>query len=71
MISDTIEFFKNKGIEVIFDAEHFFDGYKANPEYALKVLETAEKAKADYLVLCDTVITSYSIHYTKLYDGSA
>lgn len=54
MIFDTIEFFKSKGIEVIFDAEHFFDGYKANPEYAFKVLETAQKAKADYLVLCDT-----------------
>ena len=54
MIFDTISFFKNKGIEVIFDAEHFFDGYKANPKYALDVLKTAEKANADCLVLCDT-----------------
>lgn len=54
MIYDTIDFFKNQGKEVIFDAEHFFDGYKANPKYALEVLKTAEKAKADCLVLCDT-----------------
>ena len=54
MIYDTIDFFKKKGIEVIFDAEHFFDGYKANPDYALEVLKTAEKANADCLVLCDT-----------------
>ena len=54
MIYDTIEFFKGQGKEVIFDAEHFFDGYKANPEYALEVLKTAEKAQADCLVLCDT-----------------
>ena len=54
MIYDTIYFFKQKGIEVIFDAEHFFDGYKANAEYAIKVLQTAEKAGADCLVLCDT-----------------
>ena len=54
MIFDTIKFFKQKGIEVIFDAEHFFDGYKANPEYAIKVLQTAEQAGADCLVLCDT-----------------
>ena len=54
MIFDTIDFFKKQEIEVIFDAEHFFDGYKANPEYALEVLKTAEKANADCLVLCDT-----------------
>ena len=54
MIYDTISFFKQKGKEVIFDAEHYFDGYKANPEYAIQVLQTAEKAGADCLVLCDT-----------------
>ncbi|MFA5113976.1 MAG: citramalate synthase [Candidatus Margulisiibacteriota bacterium] len=54
MISETIAFAKKAGKEVIFDAEHFFDGYKANPEYALKVLKTAEAAGADVLCLCDT-----------------
>ena len=54
MIYDSIAFLKNNGREVIFDAEHFFDGYKENPEYALKTLEKAEKAGADWLVLCDT-----------------
>jgi len=54
MIYDTIDFFKKQGKEVIFDAEHFFDGYKANPEYAVDVLKTADRAKADCLVLCDT-----------------
>jgi len=41
MIFDTISFFKNKNKEVVFDAEHFFDGYKANPDYAMKTLKTA------------------------------
>ncbi len=54
MIYDSISFLKNNGREVIFDAEHFFDGYKENPEYALKTLERAEAAGADWLVLCDT-----------------
>lgn len=54
MISDTIAFFKKKGKEVIYDAEHFFDGYKANPEYAMKALQAAYEGGADCLVLCDT-----------------
>ncbi|MFA5104760.1 MAG: citramalate synthase [Candidatus Margulisiibacteriota bacterium] len=54
MIRDTVSFLKSKGKEVIFDAEHFFDGYKANPQYALKTLLEAEKAGADVLCLCDT-----------------
>lgn len=54
MIKDTITYFKENGKEVIFDAEHFFDGYKSNSEYALKALEAASEAKADYIVLCDT-----------------
>ncbi len=54
MIYDTINFFKNKGKEVVFDAEHFFDGYKANPEYAFKTLEAAYDAGADCLCLCET-----------------
>ena len=54
MIYDTILYLKNHGKEVIFDAEHFFDGYKANPDYALKTLEIAADAGADWLILCDT-----------------
>ena len=54
MIFDSIQFLVKKGIEVIFDAEHFFDGYKANPDYALKCLEQAEVAGASWLALCDT-----------------
>jgi 2-isopropylmalate synthase len=54
MINDSVEYLKSKGKEVIFDAEHFFDGYKSNPGYARKVLETALRAGADMIVLCDT-----------------
>ncbi|MDP4090396.1 MAG: citramalate synthase, partial [Bacillota bacterium] len=54
MISDTIEYLKSSGKEVIFDAEHFFDGYKANREYAMETLSAARQAGADWIVLCDT-----------------
>ncbi|MDD5680821.1 MAG: citramalate synthase, partial [Candidatus Omnitrophica bacterium] len=54
MIKDSVSFLKSKDKEVIFDAEHFFDGYKANPDYALKCLRAAEGGGADCLVLCDT-----------------
>lgn len=54
MIRDSVEYLKSKGKEVIFDAEHFFDGYKNNPGYARKVIETALSAGADMIVLCDT-----------------
>ena len=54
MIYETVEYLKKYVDEVIFDAEHFFDGYKSNPEYALKVLEAAVKGGADWVVLCDT-----------------
>ncbi len=54
MIFDTISYLKSKGKEVIFDAEHFFDGYKNNPEYALKALESASLGGADCICLCDT-----------------
>lgn len=54
MIFDTISFFKNKNKEVVFDAEHFFDGYKVNPDYAMKTLRTAVEAGADSICLCDT-----------------
>ncbi|MCD6225424.1 MAG: citramalate synthase [Deltaproteobacteria bacterium] len=54
MISDSVSFLKKKGREVIFDAEHFFDGYKADKEYALQSLFAAVDGGADILVLCDT-----------------
>ena len=54
MIRDTLKFFKDIGKEVVFDAEHFFDGYKANAEYAMRSLAAAVEGGADSLVLCDT-----------------
>ena len=54
MIKDTIEYLCVKGKEVIFDAEHFYDGYKANKEYAMATLKAAEEAGAKVVVLCDT-----------------
>lgn len=54
MIHDSVKHLKSKGKEVVYDAEHFFDGYFANPKYALKTLETARDAGASVLVLCDT-----------------
>jgi 2-isopropylmalate synthase len=54
MITDSISFLKAQGREVFFDAEHFFDGFKRNPEYAKKVVLAAESAEADGIVLCDT-----------------
>ncbi|MBU8907852.1 citramalate synthase [Desertibacillus haloalkaliphilus] len=54
MIYDSVLFLKESGLEVIFDAEHFFDGYKHNPEYALKAIAKAEEAGADCVALCDT-----------------
>ena len=54
MIADSVAFLKKEGREVIYDAEHFFDGFTADNEYALRTLEAAAEAGADYLVLCDT-----------------
>ena len=54
MITDSVTLLKAAGREVIYDAEHFFDGYAANPDYALKTLRAAADAGADVLVLCDT-----------------
>ncbi|ANF96384.1 citramalate synthase [Paenibacillus bovis] len=54
MISDSIAYLKQQHMELIFDAEHFFDGYKNNPEYAVSVLRAAHAAGADWLTLCDT-----------------
>ncbi|MEM9089598.1 MAG: citramalate synthase, partial [Cyanobacteria bacterium P01_F01_bin.53] len=54
MIQDSVEFLRSHGRHVIYDAEHWFDGYKANPEYALETLNAAVIAGAEWLVLCDT-----------------
>lgn len=54
MIQDSVQYLASKGKRVIYDAEHFFDGYTQNPRYALKTLETALNAGAETLVLCDT-----------------
>jgi len=54
MITDSISYLRAQGLRVFFDAEHFFDGYKGNPEYALQVVATAAKAGAECVVLCDT-----------------
>ncbi len=54
VISESIAFLKSKGLTVFFDAEHFFDGFKSNPKYAIDALLAASKGGADCLVLCDT-----------------
>ncbi len=54
MIEDSVAYLKALGKEIVYDAEHFFDGFKANPEYALETLLVAQAAGADFLVLCDT-----------------
>ena len=52
--AESVAYLKRRKIEIIFDAEHFFDGYKKNPKYAMKVLSSAVESGADVLVLCDT-----------------
>jgi 2-isopropylmalate synthase len=54
IISETVKFLRDHGREVIYDAEHFFDGYNANPAFALRTIEAAKSAGADVLCLCDT-----------------
>ncbi|MDN5347587.1 MAG: 2-isopropylmalate synthase [Clostridia bacterium] len=54
MISDSVRFLVDQGLEVIYDAEHFFDGFKADPDYAVATLKAAAAAGATWLVLCDT-----------------
>jgi len=54
IVSDSIEYLRSHGVEVIFDAEHFFDGYREDPEYAIEVLKAAEEAGAGTIVLADT-----------------
>ena len=54
LCAESIRFLKQHGLEAIFDAEHFYDGYKANPDYAMKVLGAVAEAGADAIALCDT-----------------
>ena len=54
MITDSIGYLRANGLRVFFDAEHFFDGYKGNPKYALEVVTHAAKAGAECIILCDT-----------------
>lgn len=54
MIRDTVKFLKGNGRETIYDAEHFFDGYKNNRNYAVKTVLAALESGADFIVLCDT-----------------
>ncbi|MHB1048712.1 MAG: citramalate synthase [Bacteroidota bacterium] len=54
LIADSVAYLKKNGKEVVYDAEHFFDGYKTDPAYAVKTLRAAEKSGADVIVLCDT-----------------
>ena len=54
IIEDSLAYLRGQNREVIYDAEHFFDGFKADPEYALATLKAAERGGAEILVLCDT-----------------
>ena len=54
LIADSVAFLKSKGREVIYDAEHFFDGFKADSNYAIETLSAAVRGGADWVVLCDT-----------------
>lgn len=54
MIEDSVAYLRSQGVEVVYDAEHFFDGYRANPEYALETLRAAARGGADWIALCDT-----------------
>lgn len=54
MIFDSVKYFKTRKKELFYDAEHFFDGYKQNPQYAVKTLIAAQDAGADCIILCDT-----------------
>ena len=54
MVADSVRFLKSRGRRVFFDAEHFFDGYRDDPEFSMRVLQGAAEAGADCLVLCDT-----------------
>ncbi len=54
MIEESVAYLKSRGKEVIYDAEHFFDGYKRNPSYTMETVLAADRAGADIIILCDT-----------------
>lgn len=54
LIGDSVRFLKSRGLEVIFDGEHFFDGFRADREYTMETIHAAREAGADWVVLCDT-----------------
>ncbi|WP_166242448.1 citramalate synthase [Paenibacillus turpanensis] len=54
MIYDSVKYLREQGLEVIYDGEHFFDGYKNNPDYAMETIRKAQEAGANWVVLCDT-----------------
>src|SRR4030066_1400897 len=53
IVAESVDFLKSKGLTVFFDAEHFFDGYKANPEFAIQVIKASVQAGADCVVFCE------------------
>jgi len=71
MIFDSIAYLKRKGIKVFFDAEHYFDGFKANQEYALQVVKVAAKAGAEAVILCDTNGGSLPVYISEVFKKTA
>ncbi|KKL25272.1 hypothetical protein LCGC14_2407000, partial [marine sediment metagenome] len=72
MIADSVRYLKSQGLQVFFDAEHFFDGFASDRKYALQCLKTAAGAGADCVVLCDTnggTITSTVAELVRLVMG--
>ena len=67
MVYDSVSYLKRQGREVFFDLEHFFDGYRDDPEYARKVLEAGTQAGADCLILCDTNGGTLSDEVSRIY----
>jgi 2-isopropylmalate synthase len=65
-IADCIRFFKDRGREVIYNAENFFDGYRSNPDFALRTLEAARGAGADVICLCDTSGGTLPVRITEI-----
>ncbi|OGS36352.1 MAG: citramalate synthase [Elusimicrobia bacterium RIFOXYB2_FULL_49_7] len=71
MIRDSVRYLKDRCEEVVYDAEHFFDGYKNNPEYALKTLMAAQEGGAASIVLCDTNGGCLPMDFSDIYDAVA
>ena len=69
LIRESVAYLKSKGKEVLYDAEHFFDGYKADAAYALATLQAAEEAGADTIVLCDTNGGTMTVRPERAFSG--